>query len=127
VQQAVASGIGGMNVAENIEGRERYTMNVRYDRDFRDSIGELGRVLMATPSGAQIPLQDVAKISFSRGPAMIRDEDGQLTGYVYIDLHTKDYGGFVKEASNLLRQKLKLPAGYTYTWSGEYEFEVRAK
>jgi len=58
---------------------------------------------------------------------MIRDEDGQLTGYVYIDLNTKDYGGFVKEASNLLRQKLMLPAGYTYTWSGEYEFEVRAK
>jgi len=127
VQQAVASGIGGMNIGENIEGRERYPMNVRYERDFRDNVEDFGRVLIATPTGAQIPIGQVAKISFSNGPAMIRDEDGQLTGYVYIDLNTKDYGGFVKEASNLLRQKLKLPAGYTYTWSGEYEFEVRAK
>ena len=127
VQQAVASGIGGMNIGENIEGRERYPMNVRYERDFRDNLEDFARVLIATPTGAQIPIGQVAKISFSNGPAMIRDEDGQLTGYVYIDLNTKDYGGFVKGASNLLRQKLKLPAGYTYTWSGEYEFEVRAK
>jgi Cu(I)/Ag(I) efflux system membrane protein CusA/SilA len=127
VQQAVASGIGGMNIGENIEGRERYPMNVRYERDFRDNIEDFGRVLIATPTGAQIPIGQVAKISFSNGPAMIRDEDGQLTGYVYIDLNTKDYGGFVNEASNLLRQKLTPPAGYTYTWSGEYEFEVRAK
>ena len=127
VQQAVESGIGGMNVAENIEGRSRYPINVRYQRDFRDDIGELSRVLIATPSGAQIPISEVAKISFSRGPAMIRDEDGQLTGYVYIDLNTTDYGGFVDQASNLLRQKLQLPAGYTYQWSGEYEFQLRAK
>ncbi len=126
-QQAVTSGIGGMNIGENIEGRERYPMNVRYERDFRDNLEDFARVLIATPTGAQIPIGQVAKISFSNGPAMIRDEDGQLTGYVYIDLNTKDYGGFVKQASNLLRQKLKLPAGYAYTWSGEYEFEVRAK
>lgn len=127
VQQAVSSGIGGMNIAENIEGRERYPMNVRYERDFRDNIEDLRRVLIATPSGAQIPLEQVAKISFSRGPAMIRDEDSQLTGYVYIDLNTRDYGGFVNQASKLLNQKLSLPAGYNYTWSGEYEFELRAK
>jgi Cu(I)/Ag(I) efflux system membrane protein CusA/SilA len=127
VQQSVESGIGGMNVAENVEGRSRYPINVRYQRDFRDNIGELSRVLIATPSGAQIPISEVAKISFSRGPAMIRDEDGQLTGYVYIDLNTTDYGGFVDQASNLLRQKLQLPAGYTYQWSGEYEFQLRAK
>jgi copper/silver efflux system protein len=127
VQQAVSSGIGGMNVGENVEGRERYPMNVRYERDFRDDVEELRRVLIATPSGAQIPIEQVAKIYFSHGPAMIRDEDGQLTGYVYIDLNTKDYGGFVNQASRLLAQKLKMPAGYTYQWSGEYEFEVRAK
>jgi len=127
VQQAVESGIGGMNVAENIEGRRRYPINVRYQRDFRDNVEELSRVLIATPSGAQIPISEVAKISFSRGPAMIRDEDGQLTGYVYIDLNTTDYGGFVNQASNMLRQKLQLPAGYTYQWSGEYEFQLRAK
>jgi len=127
VQQAVESGIGGMNVAENVEGRSRYPINVRYQRDFRDNVGELSRVLIATPSGAQIPISEVAKISFSRGPAMIRDEDGQLTGYVYIDLNTTDYGGFVDQASKMLRQKLQLPAGYTYQWSGEYEFQLRAK
>lgn len=127
VQQAVTSGIGGMNVAENVEGRERYPINVRYARDFRDNLDELRRVLIATPAGTQIPVEQVAAISFSRGPAMIRDEDGLLTGYVYIDLNTKDYGGFVQQASNLLKQKLSLPAGYTYQWSGEYEFETRAK
>jgi copper/silver efflux system protein len=127
VQLAVTSGMGGMNIAQNVEGRERYPINVRYDRDFRDNIEDLQRILIATPAGAQIPIEQVAKISFSRGPAMIRDEEGQLTGYVYIDLNTKDYGGFVDQASKLLRQKLILPAGYTYTWSGEYEFELRAK
>ncbi len=127
VQQAVSSCIGGMNIIQNVEGRERYPINVRYERDFRDNVEELRRVLIATPSGAQIPIEQVAKLSFSRGPAMIRDEDGQLTGYVYIDLKTKDYGGFVNQASDALRHKLRLPAGYNYTWSGEYEFELRAK
>src|SRR5216683_633727 len=127
VQQAVTSGIGGEMVAENVEGRERYPVNVRYNRDFRDNVEELQRVLIGTPSGAQIPISDVAKISFSRGPSMIRDEDGALTGYVYIDLNTKDYGGFVTHAGDLLKQKLALPPGFTYKWSGEYEFELRAK
>jgi Cu(I)/Ag(I) efflux system membrane protein CusA/SilA len=127
VQQAVTSGIGGMNLTENVEGRERYPVNVRYERDFRDDIGSLSRVLLATPSGAQIPIEQVAKISFSRGPAMIRDEDGQLTGYVYLDLNTKDYGGFVQQATSLLHDKLKLQPGYAFHWSGEYEFELRAK
>jgi Cu(I)/Ag(I) efflux system membrane protein CusA/SilA len=127
VQQVVTSGIGGEMVTENIEGRERYPVNVRYSRDFRDNVDELRRVLIATPTGAQIPISEVAKISFSRGPSMIRDEDGALTGYVYIDLNTKDYGGFVASANNLFRQKLALPPGYTYKWSGEYEFELRAK
>src|ERR1700716_981441 len=103
VQLAVTSGMGGMNVAQNVEGRSRYPINVRYQRDFRDNVGELSRVLIATPAGAQIPISEVAKISFSRGPAMIRDEDGQLTGYVYIDLNTTDYGGFVVQASKMLR------------------------
>ena len=127
IQEAVASGIGGMNVTENVEGRERYPMNVRYERDFRDDVESLKRVLLATPSGAQIPIEQVAKISFSRGPAMIRDEDGQLTGYVYIDLNTKDYGGFVEQATKLLHDKLTLQPGYNFHWSGEYEFELRAK
>jgi copper/silver efflux system protein len=127
VQQSVTSGIGGEMIAENVEGRERYPVNVRYGRDFRDNIEQLENLLIGTPSGAQIPISTVAKLSFSRGPSMIRDEDGALTGYVYIDLSTTDYGGFVANASNLLAQKLTLPPGFTYKWSGEYEFELRAK
>ncbi len=127
VQRAVTSGIGGENVAENIEGRERYPINVRYSRDFRDDIEQLKKVVIATPTGAQIPISEVAKVYFSRGPAMIRDEEGLLTGYVYLDLATKDFGGFVAKANRLLNEKLRLPAGYSYKWSGEYEFEVRAK
>lgn len=127
VQRAIESGIGGENIEENIEGRERYPINVRYSRDFRDDIPELERVVISTPSGAQIPISEVATISFSRGPSMIRDEEAQLTGYVYFNLSTSDYGGFVTRANQSLREKLKLPAGYTYTWSGEYEFELRAK
>ena len=127
VQQAITSGIGGDTIAENVEGRERYPVNVRYNRDFRDNVQALQNVLIATPTGAQIPISEVAKLSFSRGPSMIRDEDGALTGYVYIDLKTSDYGGFVTKASNLLNRKLTLPPGFTYKWSGEYEFELRAK
>jgi len=127
VQRAVTSGIGGENVAENIEGRQRYPINVRYNRDFRDDVEQLRRVLVATPTGAQIPISELAKVYFSRGPAMIRDEDGLLTGYVYLDLATKDYGGFVAKANRLLLGNLRLPPGYSYKWSGEYEFEVRAK
>jgi Cu(I)/Ag(I) efflux system membrane protein CusA/SilA len=127
VQQAITSGIGGDMVAENVEGRERYPVNVRYNRDFRDNVDALEGVLIGTPSGAQIPISEVAKVSFSRGPSMIRDEDGALTGYVYIDLNSSDYGGFVTKATNLLNQKLAVPPGFTYKWSGEYEFELRAK
>lgn len=127
VQRAVASGIGGENIAENVEGRERYPVNVRYSRDFRNDLDALGRVLVGTPTGTQIPLSEIAKVSFSRGPAMIRDEDAALTGYVYIDLNNSDYGSFVTKADQLLRTNLHLTSGYTYKWSGEYEFEVRAK
>jgi Cu(I)/Ag(I) efflux system membrane protein CusA/SilA len=127
VQRAVSSGIGGENIAENVEGRQRYPINVRYNRDFRDEVEHLRQVVIATPTGAQIPVSQVAKVYFSRGPAMIRDEEGLLTGYVYLDLATKDYGGFVAKADRLLREKLQLPPGYTYKWSGEYEFELRAR
>jgi Cu(I)/Ag(I) efflux system membrane protein CusA/SilA len=127
VQRAVESGIGGEDIAETVEGRERYPVSVRYNRDFRDDIPALGRVMIATPSGAQIPLGEVATISLARGPAMIRDEEAQMTGYVFLNLATADYGGFVARADRLLRQQLALPPGYTYSWSGEYKFAQHAK
>ena len=127
VQTAVQSGIGGQNIVENIEGRERYPINVRYQRDFRDSVEQMSKVLIGTPSGPQIPLGQVAHVSVSHGPAMIRDEDGALTGYIYIDLKNTDYGGFVAKANKLLHEKLALRAGYSFQWSGEYELELRAR
>ena len=127
VQRVITSGIGGENIAENVEGRERYPISIRYAADFRDNIDKIRQVLVATPSNGQVPLGSLAKVSFSRGPSMIRDEDAALTGYVYIDLNSKDYGGFVQRADKLLHEKLALPAGYSFKWSGEYEFEVRAK
>jgi copper/silver efflux system protein len=127
VQRAITSGIGGETIAENIEGRERYPISIRYAPDFRDDIEKLARVVIVTPTSAEVPLGALAKISFSKGPAMIRDEDGALTGYVYLDLNTRDYGGFVARADQLLHEKLRLPAGYRLKWSGEYEFELRAK
>src|SRR5438445_4420855 len=127
VQTAVASGIGGQNIAENIEGRERYPINIRYQRDFRDNVDKMRGVLIGTPSGAQIPLGQIAKVSFSHGPAIIQDDVGALTGYVYIDLKDTNYGGFVTDATRRFEQQLKLPANYSFQWSGEYEFELRAK
>ena len=127
VQRVIRSAIGGANITQNIEGRERFPVNVRYERDFRDDPAAVNRILIGTASGAQIPINEVARVFFSRGPAMIRDEDGALTGYVYLDLKTQNYGGFVRDADKLLRGKLVLPAGYTYRWAGEYEFELRAK
>jgi Cu(I)/Ag(I) efflux system membrane protein CusA/SilA len=126
VQRAVESGIGGEDIATVVDGRKRFPVNVRYSRDFRDDLPKLEQVVIATPTGAQIPLGEVASVYFSRGPTMICDEGGQLTAYVFFDLKTQNYGGFVTAANRLLRRHLALPAGYTYHWSGEYTFEQRA-
>ncbi len=127
VQRVITSEIGGANIAENVEGRERFPIAVRYQRDFRDHPEALSQALIPTPSGEQIPIGQVARVYYSRGPAMIRDEDGALTGYVYLNLKTNNYGGFVNRAEKILQQKLTFPAGYTWHWAGEYEFEMRAK
>ena len=127
VQQVITSEIGGADISQNVEGRERFPIAVRYQRDFRDHPEALAQALIPTPSGEQVPISEVARVYYSRGPAMIRDEDGSLTGYVYLNLNTHDYGGFVSRAETLIHQKLTLPAGYTWRWAGEYEFEMRAK
>ena len=127
VQMVISSGIGGENIATTVLGRERYPINVRYLQDYRNDLDALRAVLIMTPSGAQIPLGQVAKVELSPGPSMIRDEDGRLTGYVYIDLATSDYGGYVGRAQRVLEEKLHVPPGYTLRWSGEYEFQLRAR
>ena len=127
VQQAITSAIGGENIATTVEGRERYPINVRYLQDYRNDLDALRAVLLITPDGAQMPLGEVASVRLARGPSMMRDEDGELTGYVYLDLATSDYGGYVHRAQRVLDARLHLPAGYRLQWSGEYEFQLRAR
>jgi Cu(I)/Ag(I) efflux system membrane protein CusA/SilA len=127
VQNVIASEIGGVDIAQNIQGRQRFPISVRYQRDFRDDPAAISQILIPTPTGAQIPIGEVARVFYSRGPAMIRDEDGALTGYLYLTLKNHNYGGFVQQATRLLHQHVALPAGYTWRWAGEYEFEVHAK
>ncbi len=126
-QTAVSSAIGGENVSTVIDGRACFPISVRYLKDYRDNLEALRRVLIMTSSGAQIPLGEVANIALSPGPSMIRDEGGELTGYVYVDLATTDYGGYVHRAGKILDAKLKMPPGYSVSWAGEYEFELRAR
>ncbi len=126
-QGAVQNAIGGENVTTTIEGRERYPVNVRYMRDFRSDFGALGRVLVAAGGDRQIPLSQLATIQPSGGPAMIRNEDGLLSGYVFVDVADRDLGSYVEEADQLLRAQMKLPPGYAYFWSGQYEAMQRVK
>ena len=127
VQDVIQSALGGANVTRTIEGRERYPVNVRYAREFRESIPDLERVFIKAPSGAQIPLGQLADISLTTGPAMIRDENAQLAGYVYVDTATRDIGGYVERARAAIAQNVQLPPGYTLQWTGQYEFQVRAR
>lgn len=127
VQDVIQSALGGENVTQTFEGRERYPVNVRYARDFRESIPALERVLVKTPAGANIPLGQLATIELTTGPAMVRDEDGQLAGYVYVDTATTNVGGYVDAAKAALADQLRLPAGYTLQWTGQYEFQLRAR
>jgi len=126
-QMVIMSAIGGEPVTTTIEGRERYTVNVRYARELRDDIPKLERVLVPTMSGAQIPLAELADINLTLGPSMIRDENGMLAGYVYVDLSGQDIGGYVNEAKKIVREKLELPAGYALQWSGQYENMIRVR
>ncbi len=126
-EAAVQNAIGGEDVTTALEGRERYPINVRYMRDFRSDLGALQRVLVPVGGQRQIALGDLADIHTSSGPAMIRDENGMLTGYVYVDLAGRDPESYVAEAGSLLRNQLALPPGYSISWSGQYEAMQRVK
>ncbi len=127
VEMIIMSAIGGEPVTTTIEGRERYTVNVRYARELRDDLDKLRRVLVPTMSGAQIPLEQLADIHLTLGPSMLRDENAMLSGYVYVDITGRDLGGYVAEAKKIVREKLTLPAGYSLQWSGQYENMLRVK
>ncbi len=127
VEDVIQSAIGGENITRTVEGRERYPVNVRYERGLRSDLEALQRVLVATAGGAQIPLGQVADIRFATGPSMIRDEGGTLAGYVYIDMGGRDLGGYVKDLRAAVESKLALPVGYHLTWTGQYEYKQRAE
>ena len=126
-QSIVTTAIGGETITTTVEGRERYPVNVRYARDFRDDIRELERVLVPTPSGAHVPMAQIADIRRREGPAMIRNENGQLAGYVYVDMAGRDVGHYVDEAKRHVQERVALPAGYTLVWSGQYENLARVR
>jgi Cu(I)/Ag(I) efflux system membrane protein CusA/SilA len=126
-EMVLMSAVGGEPVTTTVEGRERYTVNVRYARELRDDLTKLRRVLVPTASGAHVPLAELADVKFASGPGMIRDENGLLSGYVYVDLAGRDVGGYVEEAKAAVQRQLRLPTGYSLTWSGQYENMLRVR
>src|SRR4029079_4346813 len=127
-QSVVQNAIGGENAINTIEGRERYPVNVRYMRDFRSDPDALTRVLVPASDGQrQIPLGELARVRIATGPAMIRDEDGLLTGYVFVALARRDLSSYVEEASRVVRDRVTLPPGYAVLWSGQYEAMARVR
>lgn len=126
VQDVIQSAIGGMNITETVEGLERYPVNLRYPRELRDDLETLKRVIIPTPTGAQIPLALVAEINYTRGPPVIKSEDARPNAWIYVDISTSDIGGFVTKAKEVVNQQVDIPAGYTLTWSGQFEYMERA-
>jgi Cu(I)/Ag(I) efflux system membrane protein CusA/SilA len=127
VQDVILSAIGGENVTQTIEGRARFPVNVRYPRELRQDLETLGRVLVTTPSGAQVPLDQLADLRTVTGPAMIRNENGLLVGYVYVDVAGRDVGGYVEDAKKAVAAAVSLPDGYALEWSGQYENMQRVR
>ena len=127
VEDVIMSGLGGMKVSETVEGLERYPINVRYPRELRNNPEKIGRVLIPTPSGAQIPLSLVADIKLTRGAPVIKSENARPNAWIYVDINTSDIGGFVEKAKKAVTEQLDLPAGYTLSWSGQFEYMERAQ
>ncbi len=127
LQSVIMSAIGGENITTTIEGRERYPVNLRYPRELRDDMDRLGRVLVSTPMGSSVPLTHLADIEIVSGPSMLRNENGFLTGYVYVDITGRDIGGYVAEAKKEVAKKLSVPTGYVLQWSGQYENMLRVR
>jgi Cu(I)/Ag(I) efflux system membrane protein CusA/SilA len=126
VQSVVATAVGGMNIGETIEGLQRYPINVRYPREVRDSLDRLRRLPIVTPRGQQLVLGDVADIRIDDGPPMLRSENARLAGFVYVDLRGRDLGTAVREMQQSVAEQVKLPPGYSVSWSGQFEFLERA-
>ena len=127
IQTIISSAVGGANITQTVEGLERYPVNLRYPRHSRDDIDKLMELPLVTPSGAHIPLSRVASIRIAEGPPMIKTENARLNGWVFVDIRDVDLGGYVETARKILQKELKLPAGYSVTWAGQYEYLLRVK
>lgn len=127
VQDVIQSAIGGMNVTQTVEGLERYPVNVRYARELRENMMDLDRVLIPTPSGAQIPIEYVADLQVQKGAPVIKTENARYSSWIYVDLTTSDIGSYVNDARQTVEERLDLPSGYSLAWSGQYEYMERAK
>ncbi|MGV6817699.1 MAG: efflux RND transporter permease subunit [Thiotrichales bacterium] len=127
INLVIGSAVGGARVTETIEGLERYPVTLRYPRDTRDSIDKLRNLPLVTPVGAHIPLAEVAEIRYSDGPPMIKSENARLNGWTFVDIAGVDLGSYIREAQQVVQQNVKLPPGYSITWSGQYEYLLRAK
>jgi Cu(I)/Ag(I) efflux system membrane protein CusA/SilA len=127
IQTIISSAVGGANITQTVEGLERYPVNLRYPRHTRDDIDKLMNLPLVTPSGAHIPLSRVADIHFAEGPPMIKTENARLNGWTFVDIKDVDLGSYVKNARQILKDELKLPAGYSITWAGQYEYLLRVK
>ncbi len=127
IQDVIQSAVGGMNITQTVEGLERYPVNLRYARGLRDNPEQLKRVLIPTPHGAQVPLSQVADISLSRGPPVIKSENALLNTWIYVDLKGSDIGGYVTKAKQVIADKVDIPSGYNIIWSGQFEYMERAK
>src|SRR5438874_3809931 len=127
VNDIVESAIGGKNITTTVEGRERYPVNARYARDFRQDIDALKRVLVATPTGAQVPIDLLADIRYKTGPPSVRSENGKLVGFVFVDITTSDIDGYVRKASQQLSQRIQYPPGYYISWAGQFQYLQAAK
>ncbi|MDE3243859.1 MAG: efflux RND transporter permease subunit [Nitrospirota bacterium] len=126
VEDVIESAVGGKNIAQTIEGRERYPINVRYVRELRDNPESLQRVLVDTPTSAKIPMAQLARITMASGPPAIRDENGSLAGLVFVDVAGRDLGRYVEEVQRLIRERVALPPGYSLTWGGQFHYLERA-
>lgn len=127
VQEVVSTAVGGMQVSQSVEGLERYPINVRYPRDVRDSVSKLENLPIVTSTGARIPLSEVADVRVEMGAAMIKSENARPNGWTFVDISGRDLGSYVAEAQRVVSDQVKLPAGYSIAWSGQYEYLVRAK
>src|SRR6266704_226466 len=127
VNDIIESAIGGKNITTTVEGRERYPVNTRYARDFREDLDALKRVLVPTPTGAQVPISMLADIQYKTGPPSVRSENGKLVGFVFVDITTSDIAGYVRKASQLLGQRIHYPPGYYVEWAGQFQYLQAAK